>query len=129
MSDAPLIPVSWGEAIDKLTILEIKSARLIGESALTNVRKELSTLADVSRPVLAAHPDVAAIAAELKTINGELWDIEDSIRAKETAGSFDGEFISLARSVYKKNDERAKLKKRINIALSSSLMEEKSYKS
>jgi hypothetical protein len=127
MIEAPHIPVSWGEAIDRLTILEIKAARLTDQAALVNVKAELSLLRESCALVLGLYPDVVALAAHLKGVNEKLWQIEDDIRAKEAAKSFDAEFIALARSVYKTNDERGRLKRQINILLSSSLSEEKSY--
>lgn len=120
---APEIPVSWGEMIDKITILEIKSARLTGESALANVRAELALLAARVGDIGA----VAALKAELRAVNEALWDVENRIREKEAAGAFDAEFVALARAVYARNDARAALKRRINLALSSALVEEKSY--
>lgn len=123
---APTIPTSWGEVIDKITILEIKSERLSEARALANVRKELALLAEIAVPVLAGN--IADLKAQLRALNAKLWDIEDNIRAKEAAGAFDEEFIALARSVYKTNDARGDLKRRINMELGSALMEEKSYK-
>lgn len=127
MTEAPHVQVSWGEAIDKLTILEIKAARLTDEAALANVRNELSALREASSLVLGLYPDAVAVAAQLKAVNERLWNIEDAIRAKEAAKDFGEEFVALARSVYKANDERGRLKRQINILLSSSLSEEKSY--
>ncbi len=124
----PHVPVSWGELIDKITILEIKRDRLESESALANVRRELDALRVMTDPVLAADAEAAAITAKLKTVNETLWDIEDRIRGKEAARAFDEEFIDLARAVYKRNDERAALKKQLNLKLASELVEEKSYK-
>ena len=124
----PHVPVSWGELIDKITILEIKRDRLESESALANVRRELDALRVMTDPVLAADAEAAAITAKLKTVNETLWDIEDRIRGKEAARAFDEEFIDLARAVYKRNDERATLKKQLNLKLASELVEEKSYK-
>jgi hypothetical protein len=125
--NAPMIPVSWGELIDKITILEIKSERLTDTMALSNVRNELALL----NRIFSEPRDAAARLGELKTqlrkINETLWVIEDSIREKEKSKSFDGEFIELARSVYVNNDERARVKKEINKSLGSDLVEEKSY--
>lgn len=125
--NAPMIPVSWGELIDKITILEIKSERLTDTMALSNVRNELALL----NRIFSEPGDAAARLGELKTqlrkINETLWVIEDSIREKEKSKSFDGEFIELARSVYVNNDERARVKKEINKSLGSDLVEEKSY--
>ncbi|MCI4678965.1 DUF6165 family protein [Rhodoblastus acidophilus] len=123
--EAPLAPVSWGELIDKMTILEIKSKRLTSETALANVRKELALLSKIAEARLAG--EVVARKAELRAINAELWEIEDRIREKEARQEFDADFIALARSVYRRNDARAKVKRRINELLSSELVEEKSY--
>jgi hypothetical protein len=125
---APLIPVSWGELLDKITILEIKRARLTGEVVLANVGRELAALSGIAQPVL---PDESAgrLVARLKALNESLWDLEIAIRAKEAANSFDAEFVELARAIYQRNDERAALKRALNLQLESELIEEKSYKS
>jgi tetratricopeptide (TPR) repeat protein len=124
---APLVPVSWGELIDKLTILEIKSERIANKAAHANVASELSTVRELAEPVLAADGRVANLRTRLRAINDELWRIEDDIRAKEAASEFDRDFIELARAVYLRNDERAAVKREIDFALDSELMEEKSY--
>jgi hypothetical protein len=124
-----LVPISPGELIDKITILEIKSARMTDPAKLHNVRTELSLLNETWRA--SAYSRAADIGAEwsaLRDVNGKLWDIEDRIRDKELASRFDGEFIELARAVYVTNDERAALKRAINTKLGSVLVEEKSYK-
>ena len=126
MLNSPHVPASWGEVIDKITILEIKVARLPTEAARANAAKELKLLGDIAGPVL-AKPEIAALAARLKALNETLWEIEDRIREHERAASFDAAFIELARAVYHRNDERATIKKRINVALGSRLVEEKSY--
>ena len=126
MTAAPLVPVSWGELIDKMTILEIKQARIEAPQARANVAKELRLLNDAAVPI-AGIEGVAALRAELKAVNETLWEIEDEIRAKEAAGDFSDEFVGLARSVYKRNDERAALKRELNMLLKSELLEEKSY--
>jgi Family of unknown function (DUF6165) len=125
---APSIQVSWGELIDKITILEIKEQRLLSKQAIANVRNELAALMSVADRTL-ARKDVAALKNQLKSINETLWEIEDKIRAKEAAQSFDQEFIRLARSVYVNNDKRGDLKRRINVLLNSTLGEEKQYTS
>lgn len=125
----PSVPVSWGELIDKVTILEIKSERLQNAAALANVRHELALLQAVVAPVIGIGSEVAQLRSRLKAVNETLWEIEDRIREKEAAASFDAEFIELARSVYKTNDERSALKKRINAQLRSEITEEKSYAS
>ncbi len=124
----PQVPVSWGELIDKITILEVKIVRLSAEKAVMNVRKELSLLASVCIPEVASDPVISNLTDRLRSVNEELWRIEDSIREKERIKLFDAEFIEMARSVYMRNDERAALKKEINNLLNSEVIEEKSYK-
>ena len=123
-----LVPISPGELLDKITILRIKSARMTDETKLRNVRLELDLLEQTWRDSGAAIPEVAEDEVQLQRVNEALWDIEDKIRDKELAGQFDAEFIELARAVYVTNDERAAVKKRINVALGSRIVEEKSYK-
>ena len=123
------IQISWGELIDKITILEIKQQRLLSKQSIANVRSELAALVSVADCTLAKRKDVAALKKQLKSINETLWEIEDKIRAKEAAQSFDQEFIQLARSVYMNNDKRGDLKRRINVLLNSTLGEEKQYTS
>lgn len=125
----PLAPISWGELLDKISILEIKAARITASAALANVRGELSQLNAVAADVLAARADVAVVKAELRRVNEALWDIEDRIRERERAGDFGPVFIELARAVYRTNDERGALKRRINTLLGSALVEEKHYSS
>jgi hypothetical protein len=125
---APSIQISWGELIDKITILEIKEQRLLSKQAIANVRNELAAFMRLADRAL-ARKDVAALKQELKSVNETLWEIEDKIRAKEAAQSFDQEFIQLARSVYLNNDSRGDLKRRINMLLNSALSEEKQYTS
>lgn len=122
-----LAPVSPGELIDKLTILKIKSRRIADAAKLANVRRELDVLTQCWRGSPWGATDVAADEAALLAVNERLWDIEDRIRDKERARSFDAEFIELARAVYIENDQRAAIKKRINTALGSAIVEEKSY--
>ncbi|KOQ72279.1 DUF6165 family protein [Stenotrophomonas maltophilia] len=122
-----LVPVSFGELLDKISILQIKSERIGVEAKLANVRKELSALEKTWMAHPAAVKDVARLRADLKEVNEQLWDIEDDIRLKEKAQAFDQDFIDLARSVYLRNDERARIKKAINLALGSAYVEEKSY--
>lgn len=121
------VPVSFGELLDKIAILEIKSERMSDPDKLANVRRELSALEQTWMAHPAASGDVARLRAQLKAVNERLWVIEDDIRLKEKAQAFDDEFIRLARSVYIENDERARIKKEINLALGSSYVEEKSY--
>ncbi|MCM2310241.1 MAG: DUF6165 family protein [Steroidobacteraceae bacterium] len=122
-----LVPISPGELIDKITILEIKSQRMTDAAKLHNVRTELSLLSDTWQASPFAATDISAEWAGLRDVNGRLWDIEDRIRDKERDSLFDAEFIELARAVYVTNDERAALKKQINTKLGSALVEEKSY--
>ena len=123
----PTVPVSWGELIDKMTILEIKEQRLKSTEAAANVRRELAALANITRDILSQRPDLTSVKYELRLVNEALWDIEDKIRAKEASKSFDQQFIELARSVYINNDKRGDLKRRINRLLNSELIEEKQY--
>jgi hypothetical protein len=123
----PRAPISWGELIDKITILEIKSVKLLTETALANVRKELSLLLEIAGTQIQGS-EVLSLKRKLRAVNDELWQVEDSIREKELSKEFDHEFIALARSVYKLNDERARIKMEINLLLSSEIIEEKSYK-
>ena len=124
-----LVPISPGELLDKITILRIKAARMFDPVKVANVRLELDLLEKTWRDSGAAIPEVAADEAELQRVNESLWVIEDDIRDKERAQEFDARFIELARAVYVTNDERAAIKKRINVALGSRIVEEKSYQS
>jgi hypothetical protein len=123
VSGMPRVPVSWGELIDKITILEIKVERLRSPQAAANARRELGLL----QAELGPGSEVGALKDELAAVNRALWDIEDAIRAKEVAGAFDAEFIELARAVYRKNDERSRIKRAINERLQSEIIEEKQY--
>jgi hypothetical protein len=123
----PSVPVSWGELLDKVTILEIKSERLTSQVALANVRREREELSALAQNAEDLHPEIAVIRSELKRVNEALWQIEDDIRVKEAAGSFDAEFIRLARAVYHNNDQRGRLKQKINALLNSAIVEEKQY--
>lgn len=120
-------PISIGELIDKITILEIKSAHIHDAAKLANVHAELDLLNSTWNAHPAARVDIGPERTQLKAVNEALWDIEDRIRLKEKAQAFDAEFIELARSVYFRNDERAALKRAINLKLGSKLVEEKSY--
>jgi post-segregation antitoxin (ccd killing protein) len=120
-------PVSAGELIDKITILEIKLERITDVTKQANVRHELDLLSAVQAKSVPASPELTALAAELKAVNERLWEIEDEIRSCETSGNFGDRFITLARSVYQENDHRAALKRRINDLLDSAIVEEKSY--
>ena len=124
-----LVPISVGELLDKITILEIKSERIKNSGQIENIARELGALRavrlgdDIDRTML------AQLGAELKRVNATLWDVEDAIRECDARGDFGEKFIELARAVYRLNDERARLKKAINLASGSRLVEEKSYKS
>lgn len=126
VEDFPRVPVSWGELLDKISILEIKVERLRAPDAVANARRELdlllAVLAAADAPV-----ELAALRAELGVVNRRLWEIEDDVRAKEASQSFDAAFIALARAVYQTNDERSRIKRAINTLLGSELVEEKQY--
>lgn len=121
------VPVSYGELLDKIAILQIKSERMTDPAKLANVRAELSALEQTWMAHSAAVSDIAKLRAELRAVNERLWAIEDDIRIKEKAQAFDEDFVRLARSVYIENDERARIKREINSALGSAYIEEKSY--
>jgi hypothetical protein len=122
------VPISPGELLDKVTILRIKSQRMSDPAKVANVRLELRLLEETWNASAYAKIDIAADIAALLAVNERLWVIEDDIRDKERAQSFDAEFIRLARAVYVENDERAAIKRRINTTLGSSIIEEKSYR-
>ena len=121
------VPVSPGEVLDKITILEIKSERISDAAKLVNVKRELELLQAAWQKFVKQDDDVLRIHAKLKSINEDLWEIEDDIRDKERAKEFDQRFIDLARSVYVTNDLRADAKKELNLYLGSEMVEEKSY--
>jgi len=123
-----LVPLSPGELLDKITILRIKAARMTDATKVQNVRLELSLLENTWRDSGCADFDVAADERALQSVNEKLWVVEDRLREKEAARAFDPEFIELARTVYIANDERAAIKKRVNLQLGSRIVEEKSYK-
>jgi predicted nucleic acid-binding Zn-ribbon protein len=125
----PTVEISWGELIDKITILEIKEQRLTSPAAVANVRKELAALNGAISALKPAPAELGALKQDLKSINEALWDIENRTRAKEAAKSFDEQFVELTRSVYLNNDKRAVIKRRINELLNSGLVEEKQYTS
>jgi hypothetical protein len=120
-------PVSYGELIDKMTILQIKLQEIKDEAKLANVRNELELLDATWKNDKASATDIVDETARLLAVNQRLWKIEDDIRMKERAQAFDQEFIQIARSVYIENDERAAIKREINMKLGSTLVEEKSY--
>jgi len=121
------VPVSFGELLDKIAILQIKSERMTDEAKLANVRRELDALTSTWSASPASKTDISKLRAALKAVNERLWDIEDDIRIKESQKDFTEDFVQLARSVYFENDERARIKKDINLALGSTYVEEKSY--
>lgn len=125
-SDCPSVPVSWGELLDKLTILEIKRERIVRPEALIHVEREHALLAAAAKQVMATD-GIAPLVRQLKRINATLWEVEDALREQEAEARFGPSFVALARSVYKTNDERAAIKRRINELLGSDLVEEKSY--
>lgn len=122
----PAVPVSWGELLDKMTILEIKRERIAAADARANVAREYEALRSAGAAAL-GQDGIADLFGSLRRVNEELWEIEDGIRAEEAGARFGQTFVALARSVYRKNDERAAIKRRINLALESELIEEKSY--
>ena len=121
------VPVSPGEVLDKITILEIKSERMNDPEKLVNVRTELALLNKTWEASVPNDPVITDLHRQLKQINEALWEIEDDIRDKEREKSFDQEFIELARSVYVTNDRRSRVKKALNLHLGSVIVEEKSY--
>ena len=123
------VPVSVGEVLDKITILQIKLAHISDAAKRANIQNELDALLPLVAGDAFITDQMQALMAELKSVNEVLWDIEDDIREKEAAKSFDAEFIRLARAVYITNDKRAEIKKQINLATGSVLVEEKSYES
>jgi tetratricopeptide (TPR) repeat protein len=125
-ASTPRVPTSWGEVIDKITILEIKSVEIVNKIARANVVKELSLLQELAG-AHGACEQLSDLKSKLKAVNAALWKIEDAIREKDRNNDFDEEFIELARSVYRRNDERAAIKRAINTVLASEIIEEKSY--
>ena len=123
---ALLVPVSWGELLDKITILEIKQDRIADPEKTANVARELAALRRVADQTMPS-PAVEDRVAQLRAVNEQLWDIEDSIRDCERRRDFGSEFIALARAVYNTNDRRAEIKRDLNLMLGSELIEEKSY--
>jgi capsule polysaccharide export protein KpsE/RkpR len=122
-----LVPISIGELFDKISILEIKAEAIADPVQHANVMRELAALDAVRAQEVVAAPELEALYAELQSVNRTLWRIEDDIRAVERAGQFDDRFIELARGVYRNNDRRAILKRRINQLTGSDIVEEKSY--
>ena len=125
--NSPQVHISWGELFDKITILQIKLENLTSKNALENVEQELKKLQSILTQNGPKTMETIRLEGELRQINQQLWGIEDKIRDKERTNSFDDEFIQLARSVYITNDERSRIKRKINELLGSELVEEKSY--
>ena len=123
----PLIPISWGELFDKITILQIKIENLQEKNALKNVKTEYDQLYKIYNSNFLEDEKAKLLMVSLTQINKKLWDIEDKIRDKERIKKFDEEFIELARNVYFTNDERSKIKRDINETFGSTIIEEKSY--
>jgi len=121
------VPISPGELLDKISILEIKSERIDDAQKRANVEREFDLLTGLWHAEAAETGEITRMRAELKALNEKLWEIEDAIRDCERAGDFGDRFVELARSVYKTNDQRAALKRSINQALGSTILEEKSY--
>jgi predicted nucleic acid-binding Zn-ribbon protein len=124
---SPSVLVSWGELIDKVTILEIKEIHITSTDALRNVSVELGVLSEMMNAALTSNPQIQMLKDKLSEINQKIWDVEDAIRRKEACKDFGNEFIELARSVYIANDQRAAVKREINQLMKSALTEEKSY--
>ena len=125
--DKILAEISAGELIDKITILEIKKEKISNKEKLVEVNKELSSLNETLKKSIKDVSKILSFKNDLKNINLKLWDIEDGKRSAEKNNKFDEKFIKLSRSVYKFNDERAKIKLAINNALGSNIKEVKSY--
>ena len=121
------IEVSYGELFDKISILEIKKAKLTNSNDIEKVNFELGLLTSALSKLNINNHDIDKLFNELNKVNLKLWEIEDKIREKERFNSFDEEFIELARSVYKTNDKRSQIKKEINLSLKSEVFEVKSY--
>ncbi len=121
------VPVSPGEVLDKITILEIKSERMEDPAKVANVRVELALLQETWAQSVSVDQVIQELHSQLKQINETLWEIEDDIRDKERLKEFDQRFIELARQVYFTNDRRSQVKKKLNLHLGSQIVEEKSY--
>lgn len=124
---ALLVPVSWGELLDKIAILRIKSERISDETKLANVQHELQLLTSLRSESIKESEQLEDLESGLRKVNEALWEIEDDIRICEKNKDFGDRFVELARAVYKTNDQRADLKYRINMLLGSDVVEEKSY--
>jgi len=124
-----LAPISVGELIDKITILRIKRERIRGAGAQANVARELESLLEIRARAGLVAGEVDGLEEQLFQVNGRLWDIEDQLRSLEREHKFQARFIELARSVYRLNDQRSTLKRKINEVTGSGIIEEKSYSS
>lgn len=124
-----LVEISYGELIDKITILEIKAARISDPLKLQNIQNELMLLEAALKSRIQLGARVKDLTNTLRSINSRLWEVEDRLREKERVKIFDEEFVELARSVYFTNDERARIKRELNEILRSGMVEEKSYQS
>ena len=122
-----LAPVSTGELLDKIAILQIKTERIRNPTKRSLAAQELQLLTGLLAEARLASSEIGRLRTDLKQVNEALWDIEDAIRGKERAGEFDDEFVALARSVYKTNDRRAELKRELNERLGSAIVEVKDY--
>ena len=127
MKDNLVIPISPGELIDKITILEIKRESILDKEKLSNINLEYKVLLETLEDKIIVSNEIDSLRIKLKTINKRLWDIEDQLRDLERSKTFNEDFIKLARSVYFTNDERSEVKKSINKLLNSEIVEEKSY--
>ena len=127
MADVIKVPVSFGEVLDKITILEIKSERIADAEKVKNVRLELDELSATWNEAVQDQAAIADLRRQLKEVNEALWEIEDDIRDQEAAQDFGAKFIELARAVYVTNDKRAAIKQDVNLALGSRFVQEKSY--
>jgi hypothetical protein len=123
----PRVEVSWGELLDKVTVLEIKAERLSCPHSVDNVRQEMDHLKSIIAQFAPLPEDVESKRAALRVTNEKLWDVENAIRASEAEQRFDEQFIALARNIYVLNDERSRLKRAINLYMNSSFIEEKEY--
>ncbi len=123
-----LVPISPGELLDKITILQIKAERIDDATKVANVKTELALLTDIWNKSVDNDTELDSCAKELKRVNEDLWEIEDDIRDEERNNQFGERFVELARSVYVTNDERADIKKKVNLLLNSTIVEEKSYR-
>ena len=121
------VPIALGELIDKITILEIKEERIADETKRRNIRNELKLLRDVRDGAVAQDEVMRQLTDRLKKVNEQIWDLEDTIRNCERTDDFGQLFLTTARQIYRTNDQRAALKRDINLNFGSSIIEEKSY--